>query len=73
MSLHAVAFQAYNCMLTGNQALNPNSSSGLDPKLQFFLFLLSQVPGAPIIFATINGIHLETPSEMTKKAAKEVH
>lgn len=30
------------------------------------------MPGAPIIFATINGIHLETPSEMTRKTAKKV-
>ncbi|GAX85470.1 hypothetical protein CEUSTIGMA_g12886.t1 [Chlamydomonas eustigma] len=32
---------------------------------------LEKVPGAPIIYATINGIHLDTPSEMTKRTAKD--
>ncbi len=32
---------------------------------------LSKVPGLPVLFATVNGIHLETPSEMTKVAAKK--
>mmetsp|Transcript_8856 Transcript_8856/g.18923 ORF Transcript_8856/g.18923 Transcript_8856/m.18923 type:complete len:269 (+) Transcript_8856:108-914(+) len=34
--------------------------------------LLNQVPGTPVLFATVNGIHLETPSEMAKMVVKEV-
>ena len=30
-----------------------------------------QAPGMPVLFATANGIHLETPSEMTKAVVKE--
>eukprot|EP00798_Chlamydomonas_sp_ICE-L_P000343 gene343-1718_t len=33
---------------------------------------LGKIPGTPIIFATVNGLHLETPSEMARSTAKEV-
>jgi U3 small nucleolar RNA-associated protein 23 len=33
--------------------------------------VLEQVPGAPIIYATVNGIHLDTPSEMAKKTGRD--
>ncbi|GLC37585.1 hypothetical protein PLESTB_001670800 [Pleodorina starrii] len=32
---------------------------------------LGQIPGCPLVFATVNGIHLETPSEVTRQKAKE--
>ncbi|KAG2499800.1 hypothetical protein HYH03_002096 [Edaphochlamys debaryana] len=31
---------------------------------------LGQIPGCPLVFATVNGVHLETPSEVTKQKAK---
>ena len=62
----------FECSQAFRHAENCSGEDILAKSLSVYLFL-SQVPGAPIIFATINGIHLETPSEMTKKAAKEVH
>ncbi|GFR45711.1 hypothetical protein Agub_g7120 [Astrephomene gubernaculifera] len=32
---------------------------------------LGKIPGCPLVFATVNGVHLETPSEVTKQKAKE--
>ena len=45
-------------------------------ELTFDTFLITdrpalQAPGPPVLFATANGIHLETPSEMTKAVVKE--
>ncbi len=33
---------------------------------------LEELPGTPIVFATINGVQLDTPSEMVRAAAKKV-
>lgn len=30
------------------------------------------VPGGAVLFASVNGVHLETPSELQKQAAKQV-
>lgn len=33
---------------------------------------LGKVPGCPIVFATVNGVHLETPSELTRQLIQQV-
>ncbi len=33
---------------------------------------LEQVPGCPLVFATINGIHLHQPHELSRQQAKQV-
>eukprot|EP00198_Chlamydomonas_reinhardtii_P007991 XP_001697328.1 predicted protein [Chlamydomonas reinhardtii] len=68
------ATRALKCVTKELRALGKDYAGSAAAARQFMLHkALGKIPGCPLVFCTVNGVHLETPSEAeaaTQKADK---